>query len=76
MPREELSWISPARPIVWPSCTTTRDWTDRSKKVGELMPGVVGAVVSMLLTSCEMSSVTRPPLFTRGVTSVMTPVSR
>ena len=38
------------------------------------MPGVVVAAVSTLLTSCDMSSVTSPPLFTRGVTSMMTPV--
>jgi hypothetical protein len=54
-PEEALSWIRPARPTVCPSCTTTRDWMERWKKVGEVMPCVVGVVVSMLLTCREMS---------------------
>ena len=41
-PADALSWIRPARPTVWPSCTTTRDWTERWKKVGEVMPAVCG----------------------------------
>ena len=65
--------ISPASPIVCPSCTTTREFTLRSSNVGELTPGVVRPVAT-LLTSCITSSVTRPPLFTRGVTCMITPV--
>jgi hypothetical protein len=75
LPREELSRIRPASPIVCPSCTTIRERTARSRKVGELMPKL-GALGSTSLTCCEMSRVTRPPLLTRGITSVMTPVSR
>ena len=70
---EAESVISPASPIVWPSCTTTHEFTFRSLKVGELIPGVVMPVAT-LLTSCITSKVTNPPLFTRGVTSMITPV--
>ena len=70
-----LSLISPARPTVCPSSTTTRLLTLRSENVGELRPAVVVPGTTPL-TSCEMSSVTSPPLFTRGVTSRITPVSR
>jgi hypothetical protein len=70
---EMFSWISPASPKVWPSCTATRESTRRSLKVGDCRPVVVTPEATSL-TSCEISSVTRPPLLTRGVTSMMTPV--
>ena len=68
-----LSRISPAKPMVWPSCTTTREITLRSWKVGELMPWVVIPRATSL-TFCMTSSVTSPPLLTRGVISMITPV--
>ena len=52
---------------------TTREVTLRSLKVGEFTPVVVTPGTT-LLTSCEMSKVTKPPLFTRGVTWRITPV--
>ena len=45
----------------------------RSLNVGELIPGVV-IPDATLLTSCITSKVTKPPVLTRGVTSMITPV--
>ena len=61
-------------PMVWPSCTTTREVMLRCRKVGLSMPEARGVVVSTSLTCWSTSMVTRPPLLTRGVTSRMTPV--
>ena len=75
---ESLSRISPASPTVCPSWIATRVRISRWSKVGELRVLVTceGTFEETLLTSCEISRVTRPPELTLGVTSRMTPVSR
>ena len=46
----------------------------RCWKVGLSMPDDRVDVVSTSLTSCVMSNVTSPPLFTLGTMSMITPV--
>ena len=74
LPSELVSRIRPAIPTVCPSWTATRVRIKRWLKVGELMLPVVSEATS--LTSWEMSRLTSPPELTRGVTSMITPVSR
>ncbi len=70
---EAVLWIMPPSANTSPSFTTTVVLTRRCWIVGELMlEEVVGTT---LLTSCSISSWTRPLSLIRGVTDRMTPVS-
>src|SRR6185437_7266325 len=73
-PRVRLSLISPPSAIVSLSCTAIVLSILRWVMVGESSVDVL--VVETSLTSCEMSIVTMPPWFTRGVTLRMMPVAR
>ena len=66
-------WIRPPSRIEWPLLTLIVLVSRRWVKVGELM--VEEVVVSTSLTDWLISMVTKPPEFTRGVTSRMMPVS-